>query len=93
MIESKIQKKIIDYIKNNNGDCFKISATSRRGCPDLIALINGNVVLIEVKQEGKPLDALQEYFFTIWNSKNINCIKAESVTSLLFELSKIGVFI
>lgn len=93
MIESKIQKKIIDYIKNKNGDCFKISATSRRGCPDLIALINGNVVLIEVKQEGKPLDPLQEYFFNYWNSKNINCIKVESITSLLFELSRIGVFI
>lgn len=88
MIEKNIQKKIINHIKMLGGDCFKIMAPSRRGCPDLIALLYGNVLLIEVKQEGKKLDKLQEYFFTIWNHKKTNCIKVDSVFELVGKLKQ-----
>ena len=82
MLESKIQKKIIDYIVKQGGQCVKITAPSRRGLPDLLALIDGKIILIEVKQEGKTLDPLQDYFFMIWNSKQTNCILCDSLEML-----------
>ncbi len=92
MKESAIQKKIIEYIKNINGDCFKITATSRRGCPDLIALVSGRMILIEVKKEGKQLDSLQKYFFDIWNYKKLNCIKVSSIRDLESGLIDMGIY-
>lgn len=87
MNESKVQKSVIKYIKSIGGDAFKITAISRRGCPDVLALINGKILLIETKRTGKvKLDPLQEYFFTIWNGSQINCVVVDSVEMLKFFL-------
>lgn len=90
MLESKVQKKIIRYIKKNSDDCLKITAPSRRGVTDLLALINGEMILIEVKQEGKTLDPLQERFFNKWNVKQTNCIWCDSLEMLKLKLKELN---
>jgi len=40
---------------------FKTQERSRRGIPDIIACMRGVFIAIELKDEGKKLDTLQEY--------------------------------
>lgn len=88
MIERKVQSKVIKHIKSIGGDAFKISAVTRRGCPDVLSIINGRIILIETKRTGKKkLDPLQEYFFLIWNDKKTNCIMVDSVENLKYKLN------
>ena len=69
MKESKIQKKIIDHIIKDGGDACKITAPSRRGVPDILALINGDIYLFEVKVDEKSKrSVLQEAFIKKWGA-------------------------
>lgn len=69
MKESKIQKKIIDHIIKDGGDACKITAPSRRGVADILALINGEIYLFEVKVDDKSKrSVLQEAFIEKWGA-------------------------
>lgn len=69
MKESKIQKKIIDHIIKDGGDACKITAPSRRGVADILALINGDIYLFEVKVDDKSKrSVLQSAFIEKWGA-------------------------
>lgn len=61
MLESKRQTKIRKKLIDDGFFVTKLVATSTPGIPDLLAIKNGKVLFIEVKQPGnKPLP-LQEF--------------------------------
>lgn len=62
MLESKVQKKIIDYLEGRKWVVIKIVSANAAGLPDLICCSpKGLFVAIEVKTENGKLSALQEY--------------------------------
>lgn len=90
-LERQVQAEIIRYIINNGHDAIKIVAPSRRGCPDIMANVNGRIFLIETKRKNKDLSGLQDYFFKLWNDKKTVCIMADSLEMFKEKAGKIGI--
>jgi ABC-type uncharacterized transport system substrate-binding protein len=62
MLESKIQKYLIDSLEKDGYYVIKLSVTNKNGIPDILALPNGcGAVFYEVKQKGKKPSKLQEF--------------------------------
>lgn len=61
MMESQIQAKIAEKLKKNGWWVTKLIQTSTNGIPDLMAIRNGHVIFLEVKQPGNNPTPLQEY--------------------------------
>jgi Holliday junction resolvase len=61
MLESSIQKKISNYL-SGLPDCWnvKVMSANKRGTPDILAVINGRFVAIEVKTEKGKASAIQQ---------------------------------
>lgn len=60
MLEKTIQAKIIKFLKQKNHFCYKHLATSVNGIPDIMCIIHGIPVFIEVKRPGGRATELQE---------------------------------
>lgn len=59
MLESAIQKKIIDYLHSKGAYTVKVIQANKNGVPDILCCLNGIFIGLEVKTEkGKP-SALQ----------------------------------
>ena len=60
MFESDIQKKISDYLSTLD-ECWvvKVMAANKRGTPDILAVISGKFVAIEVKAPWGKASKLQ----------------------------------
>lgn len=59
-LESYIERKFVEYIKDNGGMALKLDAMSCAGIPDrLVVLPNGKMFFVELKQPGKKPRALQ----------------------------------
>ena len=58
MLESNLQRHILNYLKPR---CWviKVIQANDRGCPDIIACIDGQFVGIEVKPPGEKPTAIQ----------------------------------
>lgn len=61
MLESKIQKKIRQYLKNNGWIVIRPIILSESGWPDLQAIKSGRVIFFEVKRPGETSEPLQVY--------------------------------
>ena len=61
MMESQIQAKITEKLKKHGWFVTKLIQTSTNGIPDLMAIRNGHVIFLEVKQPGNNATPLQEY--------------------------------
>lgn len=57
--ESKIQSKIVKYLKTGNYENNKTIKMSKSGWPDLLAVKSGIVYLFEVKPPEENLEPLQ----------------------------------
>jgi Holliday junction resolvase len=81
-LESKVQKKILDYI-GSVGYVVKIISATKSGVPDTIACINGKFYAFEIKRsEDEEASPLQEYnieqiekagghAFVVWSVKQV----------------------
>ena len=58
--EQKIQTKIINRLTKEGWLCVKLIKTSKNGIPDVMALKDGNTMLIEVKKPNGRLSELQK---------------------------------
>ena len=60
MLESAIQKKILDYLKTVP-NCWTVKTvhTNKLGCPDILACIEGRFYGLEVKQDKGIASAIQ----------------------------------
>ncbi len=61
MLESKIQKKIIDKLKKDGFFIIKIIRANISGIPDILAIKNGKVFFIEVKTDNGKLSEIQKH--------------------------------
>ena len=71
MKESEIQKKIADRLKKNGWWVTKLIQTTTNGIPDLMAIRNGHVIFLEVKQPGKQATELQQYVISSLNKHGV----------------------
>ena len=50
MLESKIEKALVERVKTLGGTCEKFVSPGRRGVPDrLVTLIGGRIIFVELK--------------------------------------------
>lgn len=61
MLESLIQKKIIDRLTKEGWYVIKLIKTNKNGIPDLLALKDGVSWFIEVKQPKGVLSEIQKF--------------------------------
>lgn len=61
MLESQVQKKIINHLSSDGWFVTKIIQTSTNGFPDIHALRGGIPLYIEAKRPGRTSDPLQVY--------------------------------
>lgn len=60
MLEQQIQKKILDYLKHE-GWFFKAITCNKNGVPDIIGVIEGRLIALEVKRLGNKPTKIQQY--------------------------------
>lgn len=101
--ESEIQKACLDYLRYKRIFCFKASSTgiydptrgifrkgTSPGCPDIIAIIRGQFVGIEVKTpKGKLSDVQKSFHENIIESGGIVMV-VHSVEELESDLQELG---
>jgi len=61
MLESAIQKKIVDFLEDSGALVYKTISLSKSGFPDIMGVYKGRHIHIEVKQPGKKATKLQEF--------------------------------
>lgn len=61
MLESALQKKIIDRLTKEGWYVVKLIKTNKNGIPDLLALRDGSSWFIEVKQPKGVLSEIQKF--------------------------------
>ena len=62
ILESQIERKLVEGIKILGGMCLKFVSPSSKGVPDRIVLLpNGKVIFVELKTETGRLSKIQEY--------------------------------
>ena len=84
MIESRIQQKILQHCKQTDIVAFKIDSTSRRGVPDLLAILrDGSVLFIEVKTRAGRLSPLQKQMHTKLEEQNAKVYTVKSVQEFI----------
>ena len=85
MLESKLQAKIIKFIKDNYHQKYfilKVVNCNRPGYPD-ITLVSGNrTICIEVKQLGKKPRPLQVRVMKELEMRGVECYVVDSMESL-----------
>lgn len=92
MRESVIQRAISDYL-TSLPECWviKVMAANKRGTPDLLAVINGRFVAIEVKAPGgKPSKLQLAQLRRIENAGGVAML-VESVDEVKAYLSSAGI--
>ena len=60
MRENRIEKALVQVVKDRGGKCLKWVSPSTRGVPDRIVIMPGNrTIYVETKAPGKPLTPMQ----------------------------------
>lgn len=85
MLESKLQKKIIDHLTKDNWFVLKIILSNKNGVPDLMAIKEGQTIFIEVKQQGKKVikGGLQEYRIKELNKYGVLAFESDSLEKVV----------
>lgn len=61
MLESQIQKRILDYLKSRSDTwAVKIISCNRKGTPDILACISGRFFAFEVKRPSGTVAEIQK---------------------------------
>ena len=87
MLESQIQKKIIQRLEAAGWFVTKLIQTSTNGIPDLLIIRQGVVMFIEVKNEKGDVSPLQKIRINQIYHSGINTIIARSESDI-FHLVK-----
>ena len=72
-MEKQIQSKIKKKLQGDGWLVIKLIKTSHNGIPDLMALKDGKVIFIEVKQENGTLSKLQQDRISELREKGFEC--------------------
>ena len=84
MTEQTLQKAIIKWLESQNAWIIKTIQVNRRGCPDILACLNGKFIAIEVKAPGKlsTLTPLQEHQIAAINISGGLAFAADSLETV-----------
>ena len=82
MLESKIQKKIINQLEQDGYFVIKLIKTNCNGIPDLVAIKQDRTIFIEVKQEKGKLSEIQKH--------RINQLRAKGIEAYIWIAYKIN---
>lgn len=61
MLESEIEKRLVEEVKKLGGMCLKFISPSTSGVPDRIVITDGKVIFVELKTESGRLSKIQRY--------------------------------
>ena len=79
-LEKKIEKSTCDYAKKKGFLTPKVTVVSERGWPDRLFIDpEGWCVFVEFKQEGKPLQPIQEYRCLQLTERNMTVLVIDSI--------------
>ena len=81
MLESRIQAKIITYLKRHYGKGYvilNITNVNMPGFPDILVLSGKHSFCIEVKQLGKKPRTLQSFVMKQLEKKGVRCYVMDS---------------
>lgn len=90
MREAVIQRQIIEYIERLGFYVVKIIQCNKNGFPDLMVLIRGSAIFIEVKTPTGKVSELQKYRHKQLTDLGYPIIITTSLTHFKNELDKIG---
>lgn len=90
MREAVIQRQIIEYIERLGFYVVKIIQCNKNGFPDLMVLIRGSVIFIEVKTPTGKVSELQKYRHKQLTDLGYPIIITTSLTHFKNELDTIG---
>lgn len=63
MLESRVEKHLVDRVKARGGLCLKFTSPSLAGVPDRIVIIDGQVYFVELKAPKEKARKLQRAVF------------------------------
>lgn len=90
MREAVIQRQIIEYIERLGFYVVKIIQCNKNGFPDLMVLIRGSAIFIEVKSANGKVSELQKYRHQQLSELGYPIIITSSLTHFKNELDKIS---
>ena len=88
MLESKIQAKIIQYLRKFYGkeyEVLNITNVNKPGFPDILVLGSNGSFCIEVKQKGKKPRTLQRFVMKQLERKGIKCYVMDEFDPILID--------
>ena len=91
--EQKLQKDIINKIESLGGYTVKVITSNKAGTPDILCLLNGSFIGIEVKLPGRmhTLSKLQQYHLRQIEARGGVAVAATSVSDVMSRLKEEGV--
>ncbi|MBQ8133366.1 MAG: VRR-NUC domain-containing protein [Lachnospiraceae bacterium] len=91
MIESQIERRLVDGVKKLGGLCMKFVSPGNPGVPDRIILTKtGKVIFVELKADWGRLEKIQKYRIDEMQKRNadVRVVKGlDEVKELLEELA------
>ena len=82
MLESQIQKKIIDKLTRKGWHVVKIIKCNRSGTPDIVCCKGTSCIWIEVKRPGGKLSKLQEFTIKEMRAKGLQVMVVYGVEEI-----------
>jgi len=77
--ESRIEKRLVEMVRQSEGIAMKLTSPSNRGVPDRLVLMPGGAMLfVEVKAPGQKLRKLQAHWFDLLESLGFRCEMVDS---------------
>lgn len=92
MSEQKLQKKILDWLKDHGFYTVKTITCNKKGVPDILACApNGTFVAIEVKYGPNKPSKLQEYNIAEINDRNGLAFVAWDLSTVIERLKHLAI--
>ena len=87
MLESQLQKHVIDYLESKNYYVVKIIKANKSGVPDILFCKNGFFMAIELKAKGKKskVTELQKFHLELIRNSGGKAIVADCLWDVMEE--------
>lgn len=91
MLESTIERRLVEGVKKLGGLCFKFSSPGNPGVPDrIIITATGRVIFVELKTETGRLAKIQRYTIDEMKKRGADVRVTKGLSDVKELLKKIG---